>query len=113
MEVGNMIIAVDFDGTLCGEIYPEVGKPNMQLIDALIKRRMAGDKLILWTCREGEPLEKAVNWCNRLGLYFDAVNDNLPEIIEMWGNNSRKITADLYIDDRSEKPWAELLRKVG
>lgn len=113
MEVGNMIIAVDFDGTLCGEIYPEVGKPNMQLIDALIKRRMAGDKLILWTCREGEPLKKAVNWCNRLGLYFDAVNDNLPETIEMWGNNSRKITADLYIDDRSEKPWAELLRKVG
>ena len=113
MEVGNMIIAVDFDGTLCGEIYPEVGTPNMQLIDALIKRRMTGDKLILWTCREGEPLVKAVNWRNKLGLYFDAVNDNLPETIEMWGNNSRKITADLYIDDSLEKPWVELLRKVG
>ena len=96
-----MIIAVDFDGTLCGEIYPEVGKPNIQLIDALIKRKMAGDKLILWTCREGEDLRTAVEWCLNLGLEFDAINDNLPEIVERYGCNSRKISCDFYIDDKA------------
>ena len=113
LEVFIMIIAVDFDGTLCEECYPEVGVPNMKLIDVLIHRRILGDKLILWTCREGKPLEDAVAWCQKLGLEFDAVNENLPETIAVWGNNSRKITADLYIDDKSEKPWVEIFQKVG
>ena len=42
-----MIIAVDFDGTLCRECYPEVGAPDMKLINFLINRRVLGDKLIL------------------------------------------------------------------
>lgn len=60
-----------------------------------------GDKLILWTCREGEDLERAIAWCDSLGLSFDAVNDNLPDIIEKYGCNSRKISCDFYIDDRA------------
>lgn len=107
-----MEIEEDFDGTLCRECYPEVGVPNMKLINFLINRRVLGDKLILWTCREDKLLEDAIKWCRQLGLEFDAVNDNLPETIALWGNNSRKITADLYIDDRSEKPWTELLQRV-
>ena len=112
MEVLVMIIAVDFDGTLCRECYPEVGVPNMKLINFLINRRVLGDKLILWTCREDKMLADAIKWCRQLGLEFDAVNDNLPDTIALWGNNSRKITADLYIDDHSEKPWTELLQRV-
>ena len=72
-----MIIAVDFDGTLCRECYPEVGAPDMKLINFLINRRVLGDKLILWTCREDKPLEDALKWCRQHGLEFDAVNDNL------------------------------------
>ena len=49
-------------------------------------------------------LEKAVSWCNDQDLTFDAVNDNLPEVIEMYGNNSRKITCDYYIDDKAVLP---------
>ena len=63
-----------------------------------------GAKLILWTCREGELLDKAVAWCEERGLFFDAVNDNIPESIEKYGNNCRKVSADIYIDDRSFKP---------
>ena len=100
MEVLVMIIAVDFDGTLCRECYPEVGVPNMKLINFLINRRVLGDKLILWTWREDKLLEDAIKWCRQLGLEFDAVNDNLPETIALWGNNSRKITADYYLDDK-------------
>ena len=43
----------------------------------------------------------AVEWCGNLGLEFDAINDNLPEIIERYGCNSRKISCDFYIDDKA------------
>lgn len=98
------IIAVDFDGTLCYSNWPELGEPNRPLIEYLINQKRSGNKLILWTCRAGEALEKAVSWCREHQLEFDAINDNLPEIIEMYGNNSRKITCDYYIDDKAVLP---------
>ena len=101
MDTNYKIIAVDFDGTLCFSNWPELGDPNTCLIDYLLKEKAAGNKLILWTCRAGKALSDATRWCSEHGLSFDAVNDNLPEIVEMYGNNSRKITCDLYIDDRN------------
>ena len=98
------IIAVDFDGTLCYSSWPDVGEPNTALISYLKEWRRLGNKLILWTCRAGDALELAVNWCSSLDLEFDAINDNLPEIVELYGNNSRKITCDLYIDDKACMP---------
>ena len=98
------IIAVDFDGTLCFSNWPELGEPNLPLIRYLIEQKRCGNKLILWTCRAGEALEKAVSWCREHQLEFDAVNDNLPEIIEKYGTNSRKITCDYYIDDKAILP---------
>lgn len=95
------IIAVDFDGTLCEEKWPEIGEPNEEIIHYLKKRQTDGDKLILWTCRVGEKLERAVRWSMDHGLRFDAVNENLPEVLEWMGGDSRKIFADEYIDDRN------------
>ena len=63
--------------------------------------RSRGGKIILWTCREGQSLKNAVEWCARHGLQFDAVNDNLPEMNEIFGANSRKVGADIYIDDKA------------
>lgn len=96
-----MVFGVDFDGTLSFGQWPGCGPANEGLISFLIKRKENGDRLILWTCREGEELERAIEWCNSLGLFFDAVNDNLPDIVEKYGCNSRKISCDFYIDDRS------------
>ena len=98
------IIAVDFDGALCYSNWPELGEPNLPLIHYLIEQKRSGNKLILWTCRAGEALEKAVSWCREHQLEFDAINDNLPEIVEKYGNNSRKITCDYYIDDKAVLP---------
>ena len=95
------ILAVDFDGTISLGDWPEVGPANDRLISYLLDRKRYGDKLILWTCRVGEALDAAINFCAQHGLHFDAVNDNLPEIVEIYGSNSRKITCDYYIDDRS------------
>ena len=100
------IIAVDFDGTLCYSEWPALGEPNVRLIEYLKKWKTTGGKLILWTCRAGEALDAAVKWCSEQELTFDAVNDNLPEIVEKYGNNSRKITCDYYIDDRALLPEA-------
>ena len=95
------IIAVDFDGTLCENKWPEIGMPNEELIEYLKKRQANGEKLILWTSRNEEQTKEAVEWCKKYGLVFDAVNDNLPEIVEAFGGNCRKIFANEYIDDRN------------
>lgn len=95
------IYAVDFDGTLCESVFPGIGSPNLALISHLAKRRKQGNKVILWTCRIGVQLQEAVEWCREHGLEFDSVNENLPEIVEYWGGESRKVFADVYIDDKA------------
>lgn len=98
------IIAVDLDGTLClGDSFPDPnkGKVNVRLIQYLTLAREQGHKLILNTMREGELLDAAVDWCMERGLAFDAINDNLPEMIEKWGCNPRKVYADYVIDDHN------------
>lgn len=102
------IIAVDFDGTLCRDCYPRIGEANEGLIRRLKELRSQGERLILWTCRTGVQLEEALFFCQARGLVFDAVNENLPEILEVFGGDSRKIFADLYIDDRCAAPWEML-----
>ncbi len=109
MNQAYRIIAVDFDGTLCYSNWPDLGEPNQPLIDYLKQWKEDGNKLILWTCRAGEALDRAVSWCRDQDLSFDAINDNLPEIIELYGNNSRKISCDYYIDDRAVLPDASNL----
>lgn len=100
----NLIIAVDFDGTLCHGNWPGVGEPNLKLIGQLLELQKRGNRIILWTCREGDALYNAIEWCKEFNLVFDAINDNLSEIKEKYGNNSRKISCDIYIDDRSRVP---------
>lgn len=95
------ILAIDFDGTISLGTWPEVGPANDRLISYLLNRKRYGDKLILWTCRAGAALDAAIDFCSQHGLQFDAINDNLPEIVERYGSNSRKVTCDYYIDDRS------------
>lgn len=101
---GNKVIAVDFDGTLSLEKYPNCGKPNKKLFGTLILEKLKGSRIILHTCRTDKLLEDAVNFCREQGLEFDAVNENLPDNIEYYGGDTRKINADVYIDDKAENP---------
>lgn len=95
------IIAIDFDGTLFEEKWPNIGKPIMATIKRAKAEQKRGAKLILNTLREGQLLAEALAACEKKGLRFDAVNDNLPEEVAKWGNNPRKIAADEYWDDRA------------
>lgn len=99
------IIAVDFDGTLCVDSYPDIGIANLPLIYLLIRLRQQGKQIILWTCRCGDALAEAVEWCRGFGLEFDAVNENVPDTLKRYGTESRKISADVYVDDRACFPW--------
>lgn len=96
-----MIIAVDFDGTIVTHEYPRIGREIPFAIDTLKRLQEEGHhQLILWTVREGDLLNEAVEFCRSRGLEFYAVNNNYPES-EVIENQSRKISAELFIDDRN------------
>ena len=97
----NKIIAIDFDGTLCVHAFPEIGEPKLEIIAQAKEEQQHGARLILWTCRRDEALKTALEWCARRGLYFDAINENLPDVIRAFGCDTRKIYADEYWDDRA------------
>ena len=106
-DIFKFYIAVDFDGTLCKNIFPEIGEPNARLIQLLIHVQEMGHKLILWTCREDEDkrkyLTEAIEWQGLQGLEFDYINEN-PEWCKKNGfdpTKCRKIYADIYIDDKA------------
>lgn len=91
-----MIVAVDYDGTL------EVGgKMNEPLLQTLRAYRSRGAVIILWTCREGKRLRDALAKLSQAGFRPDYVNSNAPQAVAMMGHDSRKVYADIYIDDRN------------
>ena len=95
------VIAIDFDGCLCSNAYPNIGKPHWEVIRDVLAEKAKGSALILWTCREGDLLQEAVKACESWGLSFDAINENLSERVSFFGSDSRKISADEYWDDRA------------
>ena len=117
MRTYKKIYAVDFDGTLAETKFPEIIKPYFSMFMTCKEIRRRGDILILWTCRCGKDLEDAVEFCRKHGLEFDYINENVPENAEKFGNDSRKIFAHEYIDDKAwspdrEKAWAEKVMRA-
>lgn len=96
-----MIIAVDFDGTIVEHKYPAIGAERPFAIDTLKMLQQDRHRLILWTVREGELLKEAIDWCAARGLEFYAVNQDFPGETGEGSHFSRKLKADLFIDDRS------------
>lgn len=97
-----MVIAVDFDGTIVEHRYPEIGKEIPFAIATLKRLQAERHLLILWSVREGKLLDEAVDFCRKRGLEFYAVNSNTSEDeADMSVLHSRKVSADMYIDDRN------------
>lgn len=96
----SLTLAIDFDGTIVEDAYPKIGKPNAFAFETLKKLQQNGHRLILWTYRHGKSLDEAVAFCKKNGLEFYAVNCSFPnEVFDP--KKSRKINADLFIDDRN------------
>lgn len=96
-----MKIAVDFDGTIVEHKYPDIGKEKPFAIDVLKQLSSENHKIILWTVREGQLLDDAIEFCRKRGLTFYAVNSNVPEGSASHPQKARKLIADYYIDDRN------------
>ena len=96
-----MIIAVDFDGTIVEDKYPQIGKERPFAVATLKQLMKDGHYLILWTVRKGEKLDDAVKWCEDRGIRLFAVNKDYADDELDQLHHSRKIKADLFIDDRS------------
>lgn len=96
-----MIIAVDFDGTIHNGTYPDIGFVFANCREVISRLRQEGHYIIIWTCREGEELLDAINFLLEQNIEFDRVNDNKPSLCEAYNNNSRKVSADVYVDDKN------------
>ncbi|WP_324721768.1 BT0820 family HAD-type phosphatase [Salinimicrobium sp. HB62] len=110
-----LTIAVDFDGTLVENRYPKIGKPILFAFETLKKLQQEGHQIILWTYRSGVKLEEAVEYCEAKGIKFYAVNKSYPEEEYEEQFMSRKILADVFIDDRNINglpPWGEIYHQL-
>lgn len=96
-----MIIAVDFDGTLCRDAYPSIGEPMLGAVESMQRLKAEGHYLIIWTCRTGDLLKDAINWLLEHQIPFDRVNDHCPDNVAKYGEGGLKVYADLYIDDKN------------
>lgn len=108
MEELPYIIAVDFDGTLVEDKFPEIGEPRKWVWADVERAQNKGAKIILWTSRDNERLKDAVEFCVERGLHFDAINDNLDECKVLFGNNTRKVYANEYWDDKAVAIYSQL-----
>ncbi len=97
------ILAIDFDGILVEDNFPEIGIIRLDTVARLNRWRAnnPNGKVILWTCRTDTALKAAVEFCAEYGIHFDAINDNIDEVKIRYGSNSRKIFADEYWDDKA------------
>lgn len=99
--LNNKKLAIDFDGTIVEDAYPSIGKPKLFAFDTLKKLESEGYRLILWTYRSGKTLDEAVEFCRKNGIEFYAVNSSFEGEVFDAETQSRKIDADLFIDDRN------------
>ena len=112
-----MIIAIDFDGTIVENRYPEIGAERPFAVETLKLLQQDRHRLVLWTCREGRLLDDALEWCRERGVEFYAANRDYPE--ETTDNNphfTRKLKADMFIDDRNIgglPDWGTIYRMVS
>ena len=111
-----MIIAVDFDGTIVEDKYPGIGKEKRFAFLTLKELQKQGHLLILWTYRSGQALNEAVDFCLLNGIEFYAVNRSYPEEVLNESKASRKIHADIFIDDRNVGgfiEWGEVWQMIN
>lgn len=114
-DFSGIKIAVDFDGTIVDHEYPGIGKEKLFAFLTLKELNKKGARLILWTFRTGKELEEAVDFCKQNGIEFYAVNKNYPEEV-MNETVSRKIDADIYIDDKNIggfPGWSEIWQMLN
>lgn len=115
MKTESKIIAIDFDGTIVEDAYPSIGRAKIFAFETLKKLQEGGHRLILWTYRHGKTLDEAVEFCEKNGIHFYAINNSFAGENFDKNNASRKLNADIFIDDRNLggfPGWGEVYRII-
>jgi len=112
------IFAIDLDGTIWEEQYPDIGPIFQEAIESLREIKQLGHTIILWSCREGKLLEDALNVMKQYNIPYDYANENIPERVKFYNSDCRKIGADYFVDDRNIGKWTwqdvlEVARRVA
>lgn len=111
-----MIISIDFDGTIVENAYPEIGEPKTGVKSALRYLKSKGHTIIINSCRAGIYADNMIKWLRRHDFAFDFVNENDPKRTSQYGGDTRKISADIYIDDKNifckDISWFAILQEI-
>lgn len=121
MKKHKGIVAIDFDSTIAYSNYPNIGMPiknSKKYINQLFED---GWYVIVWTCRDDDknpdqPKTIAINWLQENGYKFHQINEHHPLLIQSFGNNTRKIAADIYVDDKNVfglKSWKKIYKEIN
>jgi hypothetical protein len=107
-----MIIAIDFDGTIVEDRFPEIGEMIPGADTVINELYSSGHKVIIWTSRQGVNLLRAIEWMAKRGIRYHYINESCEDNLKRYGNDTRKIFADVYIDDKSlispPRDWYEI-----
>lgn len=96
-----MIIAIDFDGTICRSKFPTIEGLQPYAKEVITELHKRGHYIIIWTCRTNDHLLDATNWLLEQGIPFHRINAGNPDNVRQYGNEGRKIYAHQYIDDKN------------
>ena len=98
----RVIVAVDFDNTITSvDTFPEISPIRSgakRVINNLVTKY--GCCILIFTCREEQSAEDAKEFLKREGVMFMHFNENCQQRVKHWNADSRKLGADVYIDDK-------------
>lgn len=97
----KLTLAIDFDATIVVEEYPNIGPLLPQAKKYINKLYEQGYYIIINTCRANDQELEAEDFLYKEGIHFHKLNENQPGRILQYGTDCRKISADLYIDDKN------------
>jgi len=109
-------ISIDYDDTIVYQDFPNTGTIKPNAVEVINRLYDEGHHILIWTCRSYENVKTAKRYLIECGVRFHLINENLPSNIEKYGGDTRKMSADIYIDDRQlggiPEDWLEIERIV-
>ena len=110
----KLTISIDFDGCIVTLAYPQIGKVRNGAKAVITRWYNEGHTIVINSCRNGNMQKEMVIALVHNGIPFHYVNENSQALIDLYGGDTRKISADIYFDDRSAEgfrswAWAETI----
>jgi len=115
-EYPPKIIVIDFDGTLCKFAFPDVGPPEPNVKEALIKLKELGYKICIHSVRTATYRGNRDREHHIRVIEKFMEENELPYDEILTDSNMDKPIAAAYIDDKAiryEGDWLEIVKNLG